>query len=291
MHRSSLLPALLTVAALTGCPTDPGTGLEPPTEGSFDALTYNVHGLPPAITGDDTTGRMQQIAPLLEGYPVIGLQEDFDQANHTILAEGVELQTELAFDEVLDGRFYGSGLAVLADFDEVDHHHEHFEQCFGTFDNSSDCLASKGFQRVRVDLGGGATVDLYNTHFEAGGGDEDEAARESNVLQVLDAMLAQSDGQAVLFMGDTNLHGDDPVDVEHLSLLTGGADLVDACDVIGCPEPGRIDRFLIRDGDEVTLTVEGWGVEQAFYDDDGVPLSDHDAISARFGWRSLIPVN
>jgi endonuclease/exonuclease/phosphatase family metal-dependent hydrolase len=284
MRRSSLLSALLYIAIPTGCPTDPGTRLEPPTEGSFDALTYNVHGLPSAITGDDTTGRMHQIAPLLDAYPVIGLQEDFDQDNHAILVDGVDLETELAFDEVVDGRIYGSGLAVLADFAEAEHHHEHFEECFGTFDNSSDCLASKGFQRVRIDLGGGATVDLYNTHFEAGGGDEDEAARESNVLQLLDTMLAQSEGQAVLFMGDTNLHGDDPIDVDVLRLLTDGAGLADACDVIGCPEPGRIDRFLIRDGDQLALTVESWSVEEAFYDDDGVPLSDHDAISARFGW-------
>ena len=27
------------------------------------ALTYNVHGLPAAITGDDTPGRMAAIAP------------------------------------------------------------------------------------------------------------------------------------------------------------------------------------------------------------------------------------
>ncbi len=285
MHRS-IAPAGLLVYLLLGCPTDPGPDDPlPPTEGSFDALTYNVHGLPPAITGDDTPARMEQIAPLLAGYPVIALQEDFDRDNHQVLADGVDLATELAFDEVRDGRYYGSGLAVFAGFEEVEHHHEHYTECFGTLDNSSDCLASKGFQRIRVDLGGGATVDLYNTHFEAGGGAGDIAARESNVRQVLDAMLTQSGGQAVLFMGDTNLHGDDPIDVEHLSLLADRAGLADACDVIGCPEPGRIDRFLIRDGDEVALTVEDWWVDDGFFDEDGVPLSDHDAIAARFGWR------
>ncbi len=286
MRRSILhaLPLLATI--LAGCPTDPETGPEVPTEGSFEALTYNVHGLPPAITGDDTTGRMEQIAPLLAAYPIIGLQEDFDPENHAILADAVEHRTELAFDEVLDDRYYGSGLAVLADLEEVDHHHEHYDQCVGTFDHASDCLASKGFQRIRVDLGGGAQLDLYNTHMEAGGGEEDEAARESHVEQVLEVMLAQSAGMAVLFMGDTNLHGDDPVDAATLSLLTEGAALVDACDALGCGEPERVDRFLFRSGDDLTLEVEDWQVEAAaFVDDDGVPLSDHEAISARFVWE------
>ena len=44
-------------------------------------LTYNIHGLPPEVTGDDTTGRIEQITPLLSDYDVVGLQEDWIEEN------------------------------------------------------------------------------------------------------------------------------------------------------------------------------------------------------------------
>ncbi len=287
MHRSAPFPTLLLAAVLCGCPTDPDGDPPPPppTEGELSILTYNVHGLPPELTGDDTTARTEQNAPLLGDYAIAGLQEDFIPENHAILAQASPHATQRVFDDVLEGRYYGSGLAIFADFEETDHHHEHYDQCVGVFDHSSDCLASKGFQRLRIDLGGGAELDLYNTHLEAGGGDEDIAARQSHVEQLLAAMLDQSAGQAVLFMGDTNLHGDDEVDVAALAILTEGAGLVDACDALGCPEPGRIDRFLFRSGDDLVIEPTDWGVEEHFVDADGDPLSDHEAISARFGWE------
>jgi hypothetical protein len=34
----------------------------------------------------------------------------------------------------------------------------------------------------------------------------------------------------------------------------------------------------------LTLTPTAWAVEPAFWDEDGVPMSDHDAISASFDW-------
>lgn len=285
MHRSIPRLHVLFLAALCGCPTEPGEQPEPPDLGEFRALTYNVHGLPPEITGDDTTGRMEQIAPRLGDYGIVGLQEDFIPENHAILAGASPHPTQIAFGDVLEGRYYGSGLALFADMEALDHHHEHYEQCVGVFDHSSDCLASKGFQRIRVDLGGGAELDLYNTHMEAGGGEEDEAARQSHIEQILAAMLDQSEGRAVLFLGDTNLHGDDEIDVEALSILLDGAGLEDSCDAITCPEPGRVDRFLFRSGDDLTIEVTEWSVETAFVDDDEAPLSDHEAIAARFAWQ------
>ena len=53
------------------------------------------------------------------------------------------------------------------------------------------------------------------------------------------------------------------------------------------PHHDHIDRFLLRDSDVLQLTVEGWANEAAFYDGDGVPLSDHPAISAVVGWARV----
>jgi len=256
-----------------------------PTSGAMSVLTYNVHGLPSAITGDDTPARIEAIAPLLDGFDIVGLQEDFDDANHEMLAAASDHETQVRFsDLVSDDRYYGSGLSVFASFPLIETHHVHFTDCSGIVDGSSDCLASKGFQVIRLQLGAGE-LDVYNTHMEAGGGAEDNAARESNVLQLIDALQNYSADRAVLFVGDTNLHGGDPVDQPLVDQLLEEGQLTESCDVVSCPEPGRIDRIFIRNASTVTLTVVDWAVEAGFEDAAGVALSDHDPISVTVEWN------
>ncbi len=276
----------LVFLGLAGCPPqaqDSGPPL--PGSGSLLALSYNVHGLPPEITGDDTTARQQDIAPLLAAYDIAALQEDFIESNHEVLAAASDHVTQRWFDEVLDGRAYGSGLAVLAEHVEVLYLPRHYSECYGTLDHSGDCLASKGFQLLRLRLGAG-TLDLYNTHHEAGGGDEDNAVRLGQVQEVLAAMDEHSAGRAVLFLGDFNLHGDDPEDQPCIDLYTGFG-LQDACDAIGCEDPGRIDRAWFRSGDALELEPTSWEVQEHFVDALGEPLSDHEPIAFGFDWAVL----
>ena len=253
------------------------TPVEVATEGSLRALTYNVHGLPPEITGDDTSGRMEAIAPLLEGYDLIGLQEDFDDDNHAVLAT-TSHPVKVRFSELYDDdRFYGSGLAVFSTELALGHHNEHYTQCNGFTDGASDCLASKGFQVVRIALGAGE-VHVYNTHMEAGNGDEDDAARASHVDQLFASMDQTS--ETILFLGDTNLGDDDPEDAVEIARLKDYG-LQDGCELIGCDEPGRIDRFMVLNQGSVTLSIESWSVEEQFED-----LSDHDAIATTWSWSA-----
>ncbi len=280
--------SLLTILGfgLAGCPTSPDPG--PPTEGELDVLTYNVHGLPSSITGDDTEARLAAIAPLLAPFDVIGLQEDWIDTNHAVLEAGAGHPTRLWFAEVLDDdRYYGSGLAVLSVLPEVDHRHVHYDTCNGFLDGASDCLASKGVQAVRLELAEGVTFDLYNTHFEAGGGDEDDLAREAQIEVVLDLMNSWSADQPLLFTGDFNLHqGDDPDDAQ-LARLTGGGGLSDSCEAVACEDPTHIDRVFFRDGGDLTWTVEDWrDLSADFLDDEGVDLSDHPPIAATIGWTT-----
>ena len=260
---------------------------ETETEGSFSALTYNVHGLPPEITGDDTSDRMVQIAPLINGYDLLALQEDFLSDNHDTLTAETDHNEQEWFSEIQNGRVYPSGLALLSRLPVVDYWTEHYEDCNGLLDGASDCLASKGFQVMRFQLADGALLDVYNSHLEAGGSDEDNAARQGHVDQLVAAMNGYSAGEAVLFLGDTNLHGGDPADEPLIADWLERAGVEDACDLIGCDEPGRIDRALLRSSETLSLEVGAWSVEPQFYDDDGVPLSDHDAIAVQIGWSAL----
>jgi endonuclease/exonuclease/phosphatase family metal-dependent hydrolase len=278
--------AVVLAALCCGCAgADPEPELPP--SGEFSVLTYNVHGLPSSITGDDTTARMHLIAPLLGAFDVVGLQEDFIDSNHDILDAASEHPLRVRFSALYDAdRVYGSGLALWSPFTEVERQQRHFGSCHGLLDSSSDCFASKGFQALRQELAPGLEVDFYNTHLEAGGGDEDNAVRAGQVAMLVESLTGWSAGRAVVFTGDFNLHGDDPQDIPLLDLLTSEAGLSDSCVEVGCPEPERIDRLLFRDSAAVLLEALSWNQEQGFTDAQGVDLSDHDALSARFAWSS-----
>ena len=272
-------------AGLLGCQTEQA----PAESGALRVLTYNVHGLPSGITGDDTSARIASIAPRLPAYDLLGLQEAWIAEDREVLTAECEHAVEESFDEPVDaGRAYGAGLITLGPDPASLVHEQYYTRCHGTLDGASDCLASKGFQLLRFELGAGS-LDVYNTHFEAGNGEEDIAARESNVAELLEAIATHSEGRAVLLMGDTNLSGDDATDAPALAALFD-AGLADACDMVGCPEPGRIDRFLLRNGDEVRLIPGDWAVPPEFVDEAGVPLSDHDPIELTLEWALLEPV-
>ena len=233
---------ILLFVACQSNPPDPVS--EVPTEGSLRLLTYNVAGLPDGLSSADGDGidRMTQIRPLLNDFDVVGLQEDFIEENHVIVTDTTH-DTVKWFDSLNDwGKpFLGSGLSMLSrDLVVVDYFEEHYTACHGVLDGASDCLASKGFQVLRVQVGE-HEIDLYNTHHEAGGGAEDDAARSTQVDQVLPA-LGQLAGRAVLFMGDSNLRWSDPEDADDLQRYAD-IGLIDACDATNCPEGDHIDRF------------------------------------------------
>ncbi|MCB9679262.1 MAG: endonuclease/exonuclease/phosphatase family protein [Alphaproteobacteria bacterium] len=274
--------ALLT--ALVACKTaEP----EVPTEGTLDLLTYNVQGLPDPLTESDrlNVDRMNAIAPLLDAFDIVGLQEDFDASNHALLTDPASHDVKEWFSAPVDeSRAYGAGLALLSRAAEVGYVETHYAQCNGVFDGASDCLASKGFQRLSVQLGA-HVVDLINTHHEAGGGPEDDAARRSQVLEVIAAIDANPD-HAVIFMGDTNLRPSDPEDVDELALYAD-AGLRDACVELDCAEPDHIDRFLIRDAPGIALSVDDWRNEDpTFRFPEGDPMSDHPPISITLSWQA-----
>lgn len=254
------------------------------TTGEFTALTYNVHGLPEFITGDDTAGRIAQIAPLLADYPVIGLQEAFRDDDLATLTAGAPDTTAAAFTDPVDNtRAYGSGLAVFAALPGAGTYTEHFTDCFGTVDAASDCLASKGILAVRLLVGAGL-VDVYSIHLEAGGSDDDAAARTAQVEQIVAAMNGWSAGNAIIFLGDTNVDIDDARERPQLERLLSGAGLEDACERLQCPEPNHIDRILFRSGEALALDAVDWRVAPEFVDASGAPLSDHPAIAGTFAW-------
>lgn len=261
-----------------------GGGPVEPTSGELSLLCYNVHGLPAAVTGDDTPGRMTAIGPLLDDFDVVALQEDFMAANHAILTGASSHIFDLWFDAKVDPtRVYGSGLSIFSNPLLADQHQEHFTTCAGIIDGANDCLSSKGFMMARLQLAAGMQVDVYDTHLDAGGGNDDDDARAEQVDQMLAAIDLRSAGRAVVLCGDMNLEEDDPDEAPTLQHLIDAGGFTDSCEAVACPEPGRIERILFRSSGDVSLSVQSWTNEPAF-DNGGSPLSDHPAISVVFDW-------
>jgi endonuclease/exonuclease/phosphatase family metal-dependent hydrolase len=287
-HATGALAGLTLAVACSG-PVDSAADTAPaevPTEGELRILTYNVAGLPDGVSsaGAPLLERMPQIAARLDDYDLVGLQEDFSEEGHAALVGEAAHPTVHWFDaRVAADRFYGAGLSQLARPDAVAYEEEHYTACNGQFDGASDCLASKGFQVLTLSLGG-AELDFYNTHHEAGGGDADEAARLTQVDQVLASVEGRSAGRAIVYTGDFNLHPDDAEDAEPLARYDA-AGLLRTCDLLGCAEPNHIDQVRLRSSEALELEAVDWARVADMVDAQGEDLSDHPAIEVTIRWR------
>jgi endonuclease/exonuclease/phosphatase family metal-dependent hydrolase len=243
-------------------------------------LTYNVAGLPEGLSASRPARNMPLIGPLLDGYDLALVQEDF--AYHAELARAsghtYRLPSELGAGG--GGRIGNeSGLARFSRLEPRAHERRAWSACHGVSEDGSDCLAPKGFEvaehRVAV-AGGEAILDVYNVHLDAGDGVADEAARRAQLLELAHVVAARSVGKAVLVAGDTNVS--EPGALAPLRALG----LADACVALGCPEPERIDRVLYRSSAWVELGAVAWWIPEEFVDPDGAPLSDHLPVAVTF---------
>ena len=164
-----------------------------------------------------------------------------------------------------------------------------WELCNGGLENSNDCLAEKGFSVAEHEIAEGIFLDVYNLHMDAGGGEDDEAARDAQIDQLL-AFIDARPARAIVVAGDTNLSHDigaGDSDEARLARLLDESGLTDACQFTGCDRPTLIDRVFIRSSDELELTIDAWRIDDALVDEEGEPLSDHNAVSSTISWREL----
>lgn len=280
-------------------PVDSEPGVTEPAAPTveFELLTYNVAGLPAALSGSEPDINMPLIGERINGYDIVLVQESWltvDEPDapavtyHQILLDTSEhlfasdsLEQPLGSDpdrptaQLSDGLNRFSNLAI----GEVERNR--WNQCG---DASADCLSLKGFSVSTVDIDG-ADVDLYNLHLDAGR--EDFAVRADNVAQLIAHIEANAVGRAVIVGGDFNLHLDRDPDRDQFADLLASAGLTDACTELDCPEPNRIDKVLFRSSDDIEITALRWRNEsERFTRDDGEPLSDHAPIAVAFSVTS-----
>lgn len=296
VHRRTRL-AVILVVAMAACSSDGGAddapAARPAPSGSFRSLTYNVAGLPQGINPDQFPERNQPLmSPLLNGYDVVLLQEDFGfytdllraDADHEHRSQphpGPAVSNPIG----REGVAVGDGLNVLSRLPIGDLDRVPWSTCAPA---SADCLALKGFAATTLTLAEDVTVELVTLHLEAGGDPADDAARGADLDELAAYLDARAPDRAVIVGGDWNLRYRDEPDGTQLRTFLDETRLQDVCDVLDCgADADVIDRFVFRSGGGVTLSPTRHAFERAtFVDATGAPLSDHDPLAVDWVWSA-----
>jgi endonuclease/exonuclease/phosphatase (EEP) superfamily protein YafD len=289
-----LLGTLAAAAlALTGFA---GTGATPAAAaatGTFNVLTYNVAGLPEGLSSGHPATNTPLIAPRLGAYDIVNVQEDFNY--HAALYAGDNHAYRTATS---GGAGIGDGLNTLSDHPFEDFERVRWNNCTGT-----NCLTPKGFTLARVRLAEGVFVDLYNVHTNADDSDDALAARRANIEQLSDFIQANSSGNAVIVMGDTNtrytrtgdnirtLVSENGLTDAWVKLVKGGTPPAQGADALLCPTTAPtndcevVDKVFYRGSKLLSLTATRYNNEWAsFLDSAGGNLSDHFPHTVDFSY-------
>jgi endonuclease/exonuclease/phosphatase family metal-dependent hydrolase len=183
---------------------------------------------------------------------------------------------------------------------------EKFEQPEGLrflLRDKKDGLASKGILLTRFDLGKGRTLDVYNTHMEAGGDEPSNEVRRRQARHLIRMVRQHSPPEhAVILAGDLNMRAPArkkqslgpkyPRNLEGLSrpqiyeAIVRELGLVNAAAISGESPASLIDHILYRSGTSVPLEPVSWARDtRLFRSKAGEAWSDHDPIIATFKVR------
>lgn len=229
----------------------------------------------------------------MAAYDIVNVQEDFNY--HAALYAGDNHPYRTATS---GGAAIGDGLNTLSDYAFEDFERVRWNNCTGT-----NCLTPKGFTLARVRLAEGAFVDLYNVHTNADDSDDALAARRANIEQLSDFIQANSSGNAVLVMGDTNTRytraGDNIRTLADENGLTdawvqrvkGGTRPTQGTDALLCPTTAPtndcevVDKVFYRGSKLLSLNATRYNNEWAsFLDSAGGNLSDHFPHTVDFSY-------
>ncbi len=253
-----------------------------PESGAFQAVTYNIAGLPEVISRSSPSRNTRIIGRLLNTYDLVLVQEDFFYHGELLSTSRHPFHSK-----PYEGKsIIGDGLNQLSVFPFSPVQREAWSDCNGYISAAMDCWASKGFTFSRLSVAPGIEIDVYNLHFDAGIGMEDDVVRHSNIRQLLRHVQAASEGRPVIIGGDTNLNSGIVSEEKMLEAFRRRGGFRIACREANCRQE-RKDRFLFRSGDNIRLDVLDWSIPAAFVDDNGHALSDHVPIAATYRWQVI----
>lgn len=261
----------------------------------FSTLTYNVAGLLEPFSSGNPAANTPLISCLIRDYTLVNVQEDFNY--HAALYDTCDDHPYRSATS--GGMGIGDGLNTLSRYTYQDWVRVDWDAC-----NGVDCLTPKGFTHARVRLAEGVYVSLINLHAQAQTETADLTARRSNMLQLLAWIEANTPGDAVIVMGDTNTRytreGDNVREfLKHgftdvwLDRIRGGAvppvgdALTDCAATTTSPSCEIVDKVFFRNNGHVSLSALQYLVDRArFVDAAGNDLSDHWPIAVDWDWTT-----
>lgn len=183
-----------------------------------------------------------------------------------------------------------------------------WNQKYGVTKNGSDLLIDKGYRYYAVSLGAGLDVDVYILHMDAETSPEDNAARESQINQLVADILQSDNKRPIIIMGDTNcrytrdrlkellidqINADSRFDIHDpwIDYMWNGTypNVGDNALMVSNPALGHqkgevVDKiFYINNTDApAQLTAHGYLHDMDFTWPDGSEISDHFPIVIEF---------
>lgn len=282
-----------TALAVTGLATTGGTPAAAADSGSFNVLTYNIAGLPLGLGDSDPETNTPLIGQRLGPYDIVNVQEDFNYHASLYANDKHPHRTPTS-----GGAAFGDGLNTLSDFPFQDFQRVKWKDCTGT-----NCLTPKGFSLARVQLAEGVYVDLYNVHTNADSDDAALAARRANIEQLSGFIQANSAGNAVIVMGDTNtrytragdnirtLISENGLKDPWVDLVKGGTPPAQGSDPLLCDATAPandcevVDKVLYRGSKLLSLNATRYNNDwKSFLRSDGKHLSDHFPHAVDFSY-------
>ena len=253
-----------------------------PYSGEFLVLTYNVAGLPDFISRSNPSVNIPIISPLLNGYALVLVQEDFWYRSQLAAKVLHPYRSEPSVASPMPWAM-GDGLTRFSQFSFQDLVRVAWDACNGVIHADQDCLTNKGFSVAVTALQPGTWLCVYNLHMDAGSGDGDIKARRQQIEQLAADMMTRCPGRAIIAAGDTNLRVGRPADMSILRAFLAHSGLKDSCSVLSCGDE-RIDRILFRSSPSLAITPLKWNIPDAFVNASGDDLSDHAPVAVQFRW-------
>jgi len=296
----------------------------------FSVCALNVDGLPKKVAtydvnpdGPGSEGTRKISAYLAgKGYDFIAVSEDFNY-NGSLLSclEGYNSGTwRGALDASgLGGaltsgmKFDTDGLNLLwkAEHQATEERWTSWTTTYGNLDHGFDENVDKGFRYYKLTLNDGTVIDCYILHMDAETDAGDIAAREVQLSQLADEIIANANGRPKIVMGDTNCrYTRDQVKKLFVNAITTGTsytvrdvwveysrkgnypqyyndggwhDLVDTSKGVDGPDNEIVDKiFYLNPPQGLQLKLKSMRIEDDYHDSEGNMLGDHYPLVAEF---------
>ena len=243
-------------------------------------LTYNIHALSPILAGDDPHGRIPKILSKSSQNNIIFFQENWifsEQYFNKYLPDHQILTSKSS--KFIWPFSNGSGLTValsdsiaILEINDIS-----YSSCSGWLSKDNDCLATKGFQHVRIEIAGNV-IDLYNTHLDAGDSYSDIKSRALQIKELENYAMEESRGLSIIVAGDLNVDFNKD-EVRVVDSFCDGLDL-NIADWSNSSEDTlskKLDYILYRSSGDTDILLRGCNVDAILNG-----LSDHPPIKAVF---------